>query len=74
MIPLLCDVERMKKGGEHWQWDYSIPMYIGVLPRHGAKGSDVKVCPIYLPPNSTRDKNLTHPPSGSKPPTASPAT
>ncbi|KAL0471614.1 carotenoid oxygenase 1 [Neurospora intermedia] len=42
IIPLVCDVERMKQGGDHWQWDYSIPMYIGVLPRRGAQGSDVK--------------------------------
>ena len=49
IIPLLCDVERMKKGGDHWQWDYSIPMYIGVLPRKGARGSDVKVCPVSFP-------------------------
>ncbi len=33
----------MKKGGEHWQWDNDLPTYIGVLPRHGAKGEDVKV-------------------------------
>lgn len=43
MIPQTCDIERMKAGGEHWQWDSEIPFYIGVLPRHGAKGSDVKV-------------------------------
>lgn len=33
----------MKKGGEHWQWENGLPMYIGVLPRRGAKGTDVKV-------------------------------
>lgn len=33
----------MKKGGEHWQWRSDIPFYLGVLPRRGAKGSDVKV-------------------------------
>lgn len=33
----------MKAGGEHWQWDPNIPFYLGVLPRRGAKGSDVKV-------------------------------
>lgn len=43
IIPQTCDLERMKKGGEHWQWDPTIPMYLGVLPRYGAKGSDVKV-------------------------------
>lgn len=32
----------MKQGGEHWQWDPSVPFYLGVLPRRGASGSDVK--------------------------------
>jgi carotenoid cleavage dioxygenase len=32
----------MKDGGEHWQWDPKIPCYFGVLPRHDAKGDDVK--------------------------------
>lgn len=44
VIPQTCDLERMKQGGEHWQWDPEIPFYIGVLPRRGAAGSDVKVC------------------------------
>jgi carotenoid cleavage dioxygenase-like enzyme len=43
LIPLLCDIERMKNGGEQWQWDPTIPFYLGVLPRRGAKGSDVKM-------------------------------
>lgn len=43
LIPQTCDIERLKQGGEHWQWDPKIPFYIGVLPRRGAKGSDVKV-------------------------------
>ncbi|KAJ5317838.1 Carotenoid oxygenase [Penicillium antarcticum] len=38
----LCDLERMKQGGEHWQWSPETPFYIGVIPRHGAKTSDVK--------------------------------
>jgi hypothetical protein len=33
----------MKQGGEHWQWDSNVPFYLGVLPRRGASGSDVKV-------------------------------
>jgi carotenoid cleavage dioxygenase len=32
----------MKQGGEHWQWDPNVPFYLGVLPRRGASGSDVK--------------------------------
>ncbi|KAJ5037141.1 carotenoid oxygenase [Bipolaris maydis] len=42
IIPQTCELERMKQGGEHWQWDPNIPFYLGVLPRHGALGSDVK--------------------------------
>lgn len=44
VIPLTVDVERMKAGGEHFQWDADVPFYLGVLPRRGAKGEDVKVC------------------------------
>ncbi|KAL4891706.1 carotenoid oxygenase [Aspergillus ambiguus] len=42
IIPQVCDIERMKQGGEHWQWSPETPFYIGVLPRRGAKPSDVK--------------------------------
>lgn len=43
LIPQTCDLERMKAGGEHWQWTPDIPLYIGVLPRRGAQSSDIKV-------------------------------
>ncbi|KAJ5437919.1 uncharacterized protein N7458_008917 [Penicillium daleae] len=39
---VVCDVERMKQGGEHWQWSPETPFYLGVLPRRGAKPTDVK--------------------------------
>ncbi|TDZ68065.1 Lignostilbene-alpha,beta-dioxygenase isozyme III [Colletotrichum trifolii] len=42
MIPQICDIDRLKAGGEHWQWDSNVPIYIGVLPRRGATGDDVK--------------------------------
>jgi len=42
-MPHTCDVECMKNGGEHWQWDSTIPIYIGVLPQHSANGSDIKM-------------------------------
>ncbi|KAK1763510.1 carotenoid oxygenase [Phialemonium atrogriseum] len=42
LIPQLCDIERMKKGGEHWQWSPETPFYLGVLPRKGAKPTDIK--------------------------------
>ncbi|TGO07513.1 hypothetical protein BTUL_0270g00130 [Botrytis tulipae] len=42
IVPHICDLDRLKAGGEHWQWDSEVPMYVGVLPRRGASGSDVK--------------------------------
>lgn len=48
MIPQICDIDRLKAGGEHWQWDPNVPFYLGVLPRRGAKGTDVKVKTIPL--------------------------
>ncbi|KAL1970559.1 hypothetical protein VTN77DRAFT_4203 [Rasamsonia byssochlamydoides] len=42
LIPQVCDIERLKQGGEHWQWDPNLPFYLGLLPRRGAKSSDVK--------------------------------
>lgn len=43
IIPMHCDLERMKEGGNHWQWHPERPYYIGVLPRRGAKSTDIKV-------------------------------
>jgi hypothetical protein len=43
MIPLICSVERMKAGGDHFAFDPEVPCHFGVLPRYGAKGEDVKV-------------------------------
>ncbi|GAM39443.1 hypothetical protein TCE0_034f10996 [Talaromyces pinophilus] len=42
VIPQLCDIERLKAQGEHWQWSPETPFYLGVLPRNGAKSSDIK--------------------------------
>lgn len=42
LIPQVCDLERMRAGGEHWQWSPETPFYIGVLPRAGARPEDVK--------------------------------
>ncbi|KAJ5728988.1 uncharacterized protein N7483_003496 [Penicillium malachiteum] len=42
LIPQLCDIDRLKHGGEHWQWSSETPFYIGLLPRRGGKPSDVK--------------------------------
>lgn len=43
IIPMHGDLERMKQGGNHWQWHPERPYYIGVLPRRGAKPTDIKV-------------------------------
>ncbi|KAL2010883.1 hypothetical protein VTN00DRAFT_3601 [Thermoascus crustaceus] len=42
LIPQLYDIERMKRGGEHWEWSPETPFYIGLLPQRGAKPADVK--------------------------------
>lgn len=42
MIPQLCDLERLKNHGEHWQWSPDTPFYLGVFPRYGGKPSDLK--------------------------------
>jgi len=43
MINQIADLDRLKAGGNHFQWDNTLPTYIGVLPRRGAKGTDMKV-------------------------------
>ena len=35
LIPLTVDVERMKQGGPHFQWQPDLPQLFAVLPRHG---------------------------------------
>ncbi|KJK61781.1 Retinal pigment epithelial membrane protein [Aspergillus parasiticus SU-1] len=42
IIPQVCDIQRMKQGGEHWQWSPETPLYLGIMPRRGAKAGDVK--------------------------------
>ncbi len=41
LIPLTVDVERMKKGGPHFQWQPDLPQLFAVLPRDG-QASDVR--------------------------------
>ena len=46
VFPINChtaDLEDVKQGKEHWHWNPDIPLYIGVLPRRGAKSEDVNV-------------------------------
>ncbi|KAI1450435.1 carotenoid oxygenase [Annulohypoxylon stygium] len=61
MIPQVCDIDRLKKGGEHWQWDPNVPFYIGVLPRRGAKGTDIKWfrAPNAFPGHTTNAYEMT---------------
>jgi carotenoid cleavage dioxygenase-like enzyme len=35
VIPLTVDIERMKQGGQHFQWQPDLPQLFGVLPRKG---------------------------------------
>jgi carotenoid cleavage dioxygenase len=37
----VTSMERLKAGKEHWVWDSSKPMYIGILPR-GSDGKDIR--------------------------------
>jgi len=41
IIPLTVDVERMKRGGQHFQWQPTLPQLFGVLPRNGT-ATDVR--------------------------------
>lgn len=42
MTPLKADLERMKKGGNHWAWDPNEDQYYGIFPRRGGKPSDAR--------------------------------
>jgi carotenoid cleavage dioxygenase len=39
---LECDVDDLKKGTQHFHWDDSLPLYIGLLPRRNPKPDDIK--------------------------------
>lgn len=41
IIPLTVDVERMKRGGPHFQWQPDLPQLFAVLPRQG-NAADVR--------------------------------
>lgn len=42
-----CFVDKMKEGGNKWTWT-DRPYMIGILPRYGANGNDIKVIAEYL--------------------------
>ncbi|MHC3366836.1 carotenoid oxygenase family protein [Rhodococcus aetherivorans] len=41
VMPLGSSIERMKRGGMHFQWEPEWPVYYGVIPRRG-NGEDVR--------------------------------
>lgn len=41
VMPITCDLERLKAGGPHWQWQPDLDWYFGVLPRDG-EAADVR--------------------------------
>ncbi|EIZ77617.1 9-cis-epoxycarotenoid dioxygenase [Novosphingobium sp. Rr 2-17] len=55
LIPLTVDVERMKAGGQHFQWQSDLPQLFGVLPRDG--GAD-DVMWFYGPKNGFQGHTL----------------
>lgn len=41
LIPLTVDVDRMKNGGPHFQWQPDLPQLFAIVPRNG-RGQDVR--------------------------------
>ncbi|KAF4469114.1 carotenoid oxygenase [Fusarium albosuccineum] len=41
MTPLKCDLDRLKKGGNHWAWDPNEDQYYGIVPRRPGKDDDI---------------------------------
>ncbi|MGY4709802.1 carotenoid oxygenase family protein [Mycolicibacterium sp. CBM1] len=39
--PAAVDLERLKAGGDHWQWDPTKGTYVGVMPRYG-RGEEMR--------------------------------
>jgi carotenoid cleavage dioxygenase-like enzyme len=33
IMPTTANIERMRAGGDHWAWDPSQPMYLGIVPK-----------------------------------------
>jgi carotenoid cleavage dioxygenase-like enzyme len=40
-IPMVGDMDLLKRGGPHWIWDSSLPSYLGVM-RRGGDGKDIQ--------------------------------
>ncbi|CAI4214038.1 unnamed protein product [Parascedosporium putredinis] len=41
MTPIVADLERIKKGGNHWAWDPTKDQCYGIVPRKGGKPEDI---------------------------------
>lgn len=41
VVPMIVDLEQMKRGGIHWSWDKTKPTYFGFF-RRGGDGKDLK--------------------------------
>ncbi|GME44301.1 putative carotenoid oxygenase protein [Neofusicoccum parvum] len=42
MTPLKADLERIKRGGNHWAWDPNEDQYYGIFPRRGGRPEDAR--------------------------------
>jgi carotenoid cleavage dioxygenase-like enzyme len=42
IYPLDCNLERIKSGGLFFQYDETLPMYLGLLPKRNPKPEDIK--------------------------------
>ncbi|WP_343666531.1 carotenoid oxygenase family protein [Paraburkholderia tropica] len=63
VIPLTVDVERMKNGGPHFQWQPDLPQLFGVLPRLGS-ADDIRW--YYGPANGFQGHTLNSFEEGSR--------
>ncbi|EJT99709.1 carotenoid cleavage dioxygenase [Dacryopinax primogenitus] len=42
LTSITADIDRIKRGGNHFAWQPQLDQAYGVLPRHGAKSEDIK--------------------------------
>ncbi|MEN0613896.1 carotenoid oxygenase family protein [Klebsiella indica] len=63
IIPLTADLERMRKGGQHFQWQPDLPQLFGVLPRNGS-AQDIRW--FYGPVNGFQGHTLNAYEEGNK--------
>ncbi len=63
IIPLTADLDRMKSGGQHFQWQPDLPQLFGIVPRDGS-ADDVRW--FYGPANGFQGHTLNAYEEGSK--------